>query len=140
MPGPVPKHTSQRRRRNTDGGPVTSAPGAAEVTAPVADPNWHPLALQWYEALKASGQAQFYQPSDWATAMYVAEAMSINLRQGKFSAVLFASVMSAASNLLVTEGDRRRLRLELTAAEKEDPDLANAHYDLTRQYRDLTGH
>jgi hypothetical protein len=37
-----------------------------------------------------SGQAQFFEPSDWQAARFVAEVMSRNLRQKKFSSVLFA--------------------------------------------------
>jgi hypothetical protein len=62
-----------------------------------------------------------YQPSDWATARYVAEAMSKNLNQGQhFSSVLFSAVIAASGDLLATEGSRRRLRLDLDRA-RSDP-------------------
>jgi hypothetical protein len=115
--GPVPKRSTQRRRQNKPETPVTTGTGALKVRVPPAEDHWHPLAARWYESLAESGQARWYEPSDWATAQYLAEAMSRNLLAGaKFSAVLFASVMSGMSNLLVTEGDRRRARLELERA------------------------
>lgn len=113
--GPVPKRSDQRRRRNADV-PIDNAPAAAEVERPAADAGWHAIAARWYDALAESGQSTFYEPSDWATAYYVAEAMSRNLSGGRFSAQLFAAVMSASTSLLATEGDRRRLRLELERA------------------------
>lgn len=119
MPGPVPKRSDQRRRRNQDV-PIDRAVGAAEVAAPPADESWHRIARDWYDSLAESGQSAFYEPSDWATARYVAEAMSRNLAGGRFSAQLFAAVMSAATSLLATEGDRRRLRLELERAKPDD--------------------
>jgi hypothetical protein len=64
-------------------------------------------------SLAESGQSQFYEPSDWAVARYVAEVMSRNLADGNMSAVMFAAVMSAMTELLTTEGARRRARLEL---------------------------
>lgn len=129
MPGPVPKRSDQRRRRNKP------EPGAEIVKAAAGDEplwlepseTWHPIAREWYCSLAASGQSQFYEASDIATAFYVAEAMSRNLQAtrekdketgewvtvGRFSAQLFASVMSAMTDLLTTEGARRRARVEL---------------------------
>lgn len=113
--GPVPKRSSERRRRNKpEGGSVTSVPVAAEmVECPPADEGWHPIARDWYESLAKSGQAVFYEPSDWATARYVAEAMSRGLESSRFSAQLFAAVSAAMTELLTTEGARRRARLEI---------------------------
>ncbi len=114
--GPVPKRSDERRRRNkpADGGTITKAPRVSGDSAiPEADPDWHPLAANWFRSLAESGQSQFYQPSDWATAAYVAESMSRNLSDGRFSAHLFAAVMGAMTELLTTEGARRRARLEI---------------------------
>ena len=121
--GPVPKRSTQRRRRNPTEVPTetVTVPGP-EAQQPEADPAWHPIAAEWYRSLEVSGQSVFYQPSDWQTARYVAEAMSRNLEAGRFSAQLFAAVMSATSNLLTTEGDRRRLRIELERGTHTDAD------------------
>jgi hypothetical protein len=48
--------------------------------------------------------------------------MSRNLEAGRFSAQLFAAVMSGMSSLLTTEGDRRRVRVELERAVATDAD------------------
>ncbi|MGW2364962.1 phage terminase small subunit [Streptomyces sp. NPDC001667] len=120
--GPVPKRASARRRRNIPDGPdvvnVPSAPGT--VPWPEPEGTWHPIARDWYSSLALSGQSQFYEPSDVATARYVAEAMSRNLDAGaRFSAQLFAAVNSAMTELLTTEGARRRVRIELERAPAE---------------------
>jgi len=112
--GPVPKRSSERRRRNKDSAVETIKPVVAKVEQPPAIAGWHPIALAWYESLASSGQAQFYEPSDWQYARYVADVMSRNLKQrAKFSAVLFASVTSAMNDLLTTEASRRRVRMEI---------------------------
>ena len=113
--GPVPKRSSERRRRNKpDGAAVTSVSAAQQVVeCPPPDESWHPIARDWYDSLAKSGQAVFYEPSDWATARYVAEAMSRGLSSSRFSAQLFAAVSSAMTELLTTEGARRRARLEI---------------------------
>lgn len=113
MPGPVPKREDQRRRRNKPDVPTTRAAGASVVERPEADPEWHRIARDWYASLSLSGQAVFYEPSDWQTARYVAESMSRNLSAGRFSAQHFAACMAAMTDLLTTEGSRRRARLEL---------------------------
>ena len=75
--GPVPKRSDQRRRRNVPTKAVTrAAAGAALAVAPEADEGWHPVARRWFESLAASGQAVFYEASDWATAFVLAESMS----------------------------------------------------------------
>ncbi|MEV4739803.1 hypothetical protein [Streptomyces sp. NPDC049555] len=117
----MPKRSAERRRRNKDGVELVraeTAPGVVEWPEP--DPGWHAIARDWYLSLAASGQSQFYEPSDVATARYVAEAMSRNLAAGqRFSAQLFAAVSSAMTELLTTEGARRRVRIELERAPAE---------------------
>ena len=122
MSGPVPKREAERRRRNKPD--VQTAAVVVPAVAPPETPAaLHAIAAQWFESLKTSGQAQFYEPSDWALAVYDAEAMSRSLAGKKFSAVLFAAVWGAMGDLLTTEGSRRRARLEIQrdTAEQEDP-------------------
>lgn len=127
--GPVPKRVGERlgHMSSADKEAVDKIPVTGAVVAPEPDDAWHPIALRWYESLADSGQARYYEPSDWATACYLAEAMSRNLFAGqRFSAQLFAAVMSGMSNLLVTEGDRRRVRMELERQPDEQaPHLAS---------------
>ena len=135
MPGPVPKRSDQRRRRNKPEGPALSkgVAGPAPDMPPPAD-HWHDIARDWYLALAQSGQAHYYEASDWATAYYVAEAMSRNLLGGKFSAQLFQSIMSAMTDLLTTEGARRRARVELERHNEQTP-AADPTVALMEKYR-----
>ena len=124
---PVPKRSDQRRRRNVEGRPdKVAAQGGVEVPEP--EGAWHPVARDWFLSLAESGQSQFFEPSDWQHARYIAEAMTTNLNAGKFSAQLFASVESAMNNLGSTEGARRRLRIEVeraTGVQPVDPAVAS---------------
>jgi hypothetical protein len=113
MPGPVPKRSDQRRRVNKPEIGVDTAPGATSVTWPIADALWHPIARDWYHSLRASGQSAFYEPSDVAVARLVAQGMSELLSADRMSAQLFQSVLSGTTQLMSTEADRRRLRIEL---------------------------
>jgi hypothetical protein len=125
--GPVPKRSEERRRRNTPkAAEPVKLPLAASEDWPAPDEEWHPIAVRWYRSLAESGQRQFYEPSDVAAAVYVAEAMSRSLR-GKMSSVMFAAVMSAMTELLTTEAARRRARVELERVDvaEEPPAVAS---------------
>jgi hypothetical protein len=113
--GPIGKRSEELmgHRSKEEKDAVTKAPGAAVVVMPEPDPLWHPIARRWYESLGESGQSRFYEPSDWAAAQYAAEAMTRNLNNDRFSAQLFTGIWSALNDLLTTEGDRRRVRMEL---------------------------
>lgn len=116
--GPVPKRSDQRRRRNKDGGEITAATSGTFVP-PAAPPalDWHPLAREWYESLSRSGQSVFYEPSDWAQARVWAEVLSRQMNSGaRVSANMISAWSAGATELLTTEGARRRSRLELERA------------------------
>lgn len=137
--GPVNKRSDQLRRRNTPDVDVDTAPAAKNVTIPVADEEWHPIARQWYESLEPSGQSVYYEPSDWATAYLIAESISRDLNP-QFVAVTeqgdvikeripmkgasLTAYLRAMTALMTTEGDRRRARLELERATAVDEDEA----------------
>lgn len=130
--GPTPKrsdrrlgHTSKASRER-----ASKAAAASKVSVPRADPEWHPVAKQLYESLKKSGQAQFFEASDWGTAWLLAESISRELSpqpmvvgKGEHAQIemvelppkgaSLAAWLKGLSSLLATEGDRRRLRLEL---------------------------
>lgn len=110
MSGPPPKRSDQRRRRNKTE-PIDQAISDGGVRGPELPGHHCDVARRFWEALRHSGQAQFYEPSDWAAAEVLVAA--IDAFMDRPSAVLLASINSGMSNLLVTEGDRRRARLEL---------------------------
>ena len=126
--GPVPKRSDQRRRANKTEIPLATARGA-RPRIPSADRTWHPIARGMFESLKRSGQSEFFEASDWQAARLAAEATSRLLKAEKFSAMLLAAVDGMWARLLMTEADRRRLRIELERP-KEDTAAAAAVADL----------
>jgi hypothetical protein len=134
--GPVPKRAEQRRRTNKPTTEIKTAAASPEVTTPTADDAWHPVARRWFDSLAESGQAVWYEPSDWALAYLLAESMTRDLEaqfvgfeqtsrettEAKFAKIplkgaSLAAYLKAMSNLLVTEGDRRRAGVELQRGE-----------------------
>ena len=117
MPSPIPKRSSERRRRNVVvGQEKIEVAGVVEI--PELPANTHAVARGWYEALQRSGQAQFFEPSDWAGAIYVAVAMTRTLNtRTRFNSTAFSAIWSAMNDLLTTEGARRKARLEVERAQ-----------------------
>lgn len=145
--GPVPKRSSERRRRNVDAVEIETLNTAlikdTPVQVPKADPEWHEAVTLWYESLARSAQSVFYEPSDWATAYLLAETTSRALgdtflgmqheydekgaiisesplygpqpiKGGELSAIL-----KGMTSLLTTEGERRRVRLEIERSQQK---------------------
>lgn len=137
--GPVPKREDQRRRRNKQDKPATKSAAARRVRVPAASRDWHPAARRWYQSLKTSGQAAFFEPSDWAEAWVHAEVLSTMLNAEKLSAMLYAAWQSASARLLTAEGDRRRVRIELEREKPQDPDAEAAVADMKEWRARLAG-
>jgi len=156
MTGPVPKRSEERRRRNarTEAGASTEvekleAPGS--VDAPEPDEDWHPIALGLYRSVEDSAFRRFYEPSDWMVLFLTCESLSRDLgeqvvgitEQGdvvRDTIPLKGASLTAYSrvfaSLLLTDGDRRKLRLEidrrdaLEALEKALPDVVKDRADI----------
>ena len=115
MPGPVGKRSDQRHGHRTKaeiGDVDKPAAGAALVWYP-EDPEWSQTAKWWYESMRVSGQSVFYEQSDVATVYYVAGMISKSTEGNRVNGQLFGAIMSAMSDLLATEGSRRRVKIEL---------------------------
>lgn len=98
---------------------------------------WHPLARDWYRSLASSAQSQFYEASDWATARVLAALLSRALSSGKVTAALVERWQIGATELLTTEGARRRARVELQRARDGDGDGQEAGGEVSEldEYR-----
>lgn len=126
--GPVPNRSDQRVRRNKDETPVESVAYIGRVQQPPLDlPNAHPMIEDFYSSLADSAQAQFYEPSDWQFARFTLHFANKLVQSGKPSSQMLAAVNSALTNLLVSEGDRRRVRMEVEREEskKQIADVAS---------------
>lgn len=163
--GPAPKRSEERIRRAE---PETGAPtridatDLAEVQAPAADPDWHPVATQLYESLSESAQSFYYEPSDWAYAYTVCESLSLDLMpqfvgfeslgeditRAKMVRIplkggSLTAYTKAMSLLGVTETDRRRMGVEIVrAAQKRDltgDDVADGVVSMEDWRDSLTG-
>ena len=111
--GPIPKRSDERIRRNKD-----EALEKVEAIGVVRMPhlgldNPHPLVVDLYLSLADSAQSRFYEPSDWQYARFCLHFADVLLKQQRPSSQLLASVQTMLTDLLVSEGSRRRVRLEV---------------------------
>lgn len=120
MPGPPPKRDAERTRRNVPESGAARHGSLRPVSVPNADrKNWHPRAIAWFDALKTSGTADYYQDSDWAMAKIIADYLTLWYQRPR--AMDMANIEAMMSKLGTTEGARRQiLRLELEPIVEED--------------------
>jgi hypothetical protein len=138
--GPLPKRSQERSRQDR---PSDERIPMGKGTAYGGDPfpakdHGHPMAVEWYEALQDSGIAAFYERSDWATAMIVAEELThyFNTSTSRRSAQMLTALFSMMTSLGATEGDRRRMRIEL---EKPKPVVDSAKVTAINSYKSKLG-
>ena len=130
--GPPPKRNAERRRRNKPNQPTDTVKVAGAVKVPRADSTWHPKALGLYRSLKTSGQSKYYEPSDWWMAQVAAELTSDLLNSSKRSSEMVKAVDAIWARLLTTEGERRRVRMEI---ERQTEDGESATVTAMDAYR-----
>lgn len=135
--GPIPKRSEERRRRNarTEAGESTETDklvvsgDAPYLSAPDPDPEWDPVAGEIYTAALESAQAIYYEPSDIAVLRMLCESISrdlgeqfvgINEETGEvvkdripMKGASLSAYLKGFQALMLLEGDRRRLRLEI---------------------------
>lgn len=112
--GPIPKRDDQRVRRNKPEVPTDKIEAIGLVEVPeLGMPEAHPLVKDMYQAMRDSAQARFFEPSDWAYAKFTLHFADLLLKSSRPSGQILASVQSMLNELLVSEGARRRIRLEV---------------------------
>ena len=92
---------------------------------PIADTKWHPKARSWYNSLKLSGQSEFFEPSDWATAVAAADAYNVFLITHNASILAQFTRLSERLGATLTDRKRSRIELEEPVIEDEDEDAAD---------------
>lgn len=119
------------------------------------DETWHPIALSIYDAVQRSGQAEFYTESDWAKLYLTCEQLSRELKpqfvgfaddwkvievNGEEQLVPYKrpisgtvpmkgasvnAIQALMASLGISEGDRRRMGIDLVRTKPEDLDEAD---------------
>lgn len=125
--GPVPNlSTDLSRDRDANRGdraPITKGQARVPVI-PEPSEEWHDSARMIWDAALNSGQSDLYQQTDWALLHSLLGDLTRVKNSGRPSGQLLAVIYSTMSSLLLTEGDRRRVRIELeNEVDTEDEEL-----------------
>ena len=138
MPGPVPKPESQlqrpRERKGSDQQATTFGVRQPVTKKLPASDKWGEFALHLYDSLSTSGQADFYQDSDWAMAWFACDEIDDYL-SGQRGAMKLSAILGLTNTLLFTEGDRRRVRMELAPELEEKTSLTVVGMDAYKDAR-----
>ena len=111
--GPVPKRSSEKAPTSKQV-EVTTIEKNGRVEQPLLgfdDP--HPIIRDMWFAMADSAQSEWYEPSDWEYARFTLHFADQLLKTSRPSAQMFQGITSALSDLLISEGARRRLRMEI---------------------------
>lgn len=135
--GPVPYRTEElsrprdANRKTAEGTRPDVKRGMLKPATPYQpDEEWHPTAIRLYEAAIESGQAEFFQQSDWALLYSACEDISamkmMQEKTGKPHAEQMKALYGVLSTLMFAEADRRRLRIELMGEEDDSESYGEA--------------
>lgn len=117
--GPVPKRSEERRRRNKvdlDRVGITE-----RVPVPPLDITPVPQLVQdFYDSLAESGQAVYYEPSDWQRARLLCYNLTNLMLSSLPSSQMYTACQRDMDALLVSEDQRRRVKLEIVRPGAED--------------------
>ena len=121
--GPIPKRDDERVRRNVPENPTETIQVIGTVQIPELgdvsyDGETHPIIIEMYEAMKESAAVKFFEPTDWQFARLTMLTLNQELIAAKqwgkpIGAMKLTAINQMLSALLLTEGDRRRARLEI---------------------------
>lgn len=144
--GPIPERESNLARpRERKGNDEQAAKRGQLQPIQIAwepDPEWSPFTQQVWSSASASGMADFYQDTDYAELYFICQELDrystprVNTKTGelyyKQSPEMVKALLGGLTNLGFTEGDRRRIRIELDAPE---PDKQSASVTALHLYQ-----
>ena len=126
--GPIPKRSTEGHRitqaRKLENGVEPVNVIAEKVVAPEPDPDWHPIASRLWESVKQSTFIRYYEPSDWIVLYSACDDLSNYKKQERRSPTMLAAVNTMLTSLLLTEGDRRRVQIEINRIDESEAESA----------------
>lgn len=111
MPMPRKRDAERRNRATPKADKILVQGTELPVKQPRARSGWRPEVRAWYRSLANSAQAVFYEDSDWQTALVAADALQNWYDTGRTA--MYEQWRMTCSQLMVTEGERRKNRLEI---------------------------
>jgi len=142
--GPIPRRKESLRghRAKAEIDAVTSAPSGVatdcQMSVPKENKHWNATARRLWRAAKVSGQARFYEATDWAMLYWYMDLITELMNSPKRTAGKIQVIQAGLSDLLFTEGDRRRAGLELSRPSSQELQSAGVE-ELDKWRKTLAG-
>jgi hypothetical protein len=123
--------TPAGERKRKQRGTATVRGKSNVATIPDASAEWGEAATMIWNAMIESGGAAYYESSDYAVLYMVCDQVDHLYRQGgRRSPEFLRVIVQTLGALLATEGDRRKLHIELAKAPDDDGDFLTGLDDL----------
>jgi hypothetical protein len=130
--GPIPKRDDERVRRNT-----TGEDGLETKNFSMSDPVKIPDAFfendevqGMWAALQISVNVQYFEPTDWAYAIFVLTRIDRGLAKGEPGAMMMSAWDGLLKQLAMTETERRRIKIEAhRGVQAEEETQASDYYE-----------
>ncbi|WGX94518.1 hypothetical protein [Nocardioides sp. L-11A] len=131
MPNRTEDLTPAGERKRKQRGTTTVRGKSNPATVPVPDPEWSKAARMVWDSMLESGGAAYFESSDYAVLYIVCDQIEHLYQQGgRRSPEYLRVIMQALGALLATEGDRRKLHIELQKAPDDEEDFLAGLDDL----------
>lgn len=113
--GPIPKRSNERTRRHKAGkdGIEIKKGEALEWEWVEANEEWPDYVQEYYNAFQQSGMKMYFQQTDVRQLYLACEMMAQQFNTGRPSAMMIAEAFKLLDGLGATEGERRRMKIEL---------------------------
>lgn len=120
---------------------IETEPRETPVKPPTASKGWHPNAKRiWKAARDTPAITRYYEPTDWAVLHFVTGELSRLFETDYPSGKLKATLDSVMSNLMLTEGTRRRLDLELGTAQTQQLGKTAGELEADRLFAEMSSY
>lgn len=131
LPNRTDDLTPAGQRKRKERGTTVARGKSIPATIPEPDPQWCKAARMVWDSMLTSGGAAYFESSDYAVLHLTADQIDHLYQQGgRRSPEYLRVIMQTLGSLLATEGDRRRLRIELQNAPDDDDDFLAGLDDL----------
>lgn len=125
--GPMPKRSSERTRNNKAGedGIELKKGIALEWSWVKADKEWPAFIRDYYNSFQHTGMSAYYQQTDIQQLYMACHILAEQFKTARPSAIMVGEAFKLLDGLGATEGERRRMKIELDKPKEETDEEAN---------------
>lgn len=121
MPNRSDDLTPAGERKRKERGSTVTRGASIPANIPEPDVDWCHAARQIWDAMLESGGCAYFESSDYAVLYMICDQIDHLYQQGgRRSPEHLRVIMQTLGTLLATEGDRRKLRIELEKSDQSE--------------------